>query len=132
MRSMGTQAELRGGVPSSLRLPARYEPVRLIAAGATASVWCAEDQLLSRRVAIKLLAEPYASDPDARRRFKREARAAARLSAHPHVATIFDVGETEVGHGPDGQSRPFIVMEHLPGGTVADALRCRAVSREEA
>ncbi len=88
-------------------------------------MWCAEDHLLDRRVAVKLLAEPFLSDPAAVRRFKREARAAARLSGHPHVVTIFDVGETD-------QGEPFIVMEHLAGGTVADALRLGAVTLDDA
>jgi serine/threonine-protein kinase len=50
-----------------------------------------------------------------RARFTREARAAARLSAHPHVVTVFDVGEYD-GH-------PFIVMEYLEGGSVYDRTR---------
>ena len=60
-----------------------------------ASVWCAEDLVLRRSVAVKVLSERYAHDPVAVRRFKREARAAARVSAHPHVVTIFDVGDLE-------------------------------------
>lgn len=106
-------------------LPERYRPLRPLAAGGSAVVWSAEDRRLGRRVAVKLLADPYAGDPDAGRRFKREARAAARLSAHPHVVTIFDVGQTPAG-------RPFLVMEQLSAGTVADALRARHVSLEEA
>jgi serine/threonine-protein kinase len=86
-----------------------------------ATVWCAQDRTLDRRVAIKLLDEPYAYDELAGRRFKREARAAARLSGHPNVVTIYDVGEAVVEDEPRG--RPFLVMEYLPGGTAADALR---------
>jgi serine/threonine-protein kinase len=86
-----------------------------------ATVWCAQDHTLDRRVAIKLLDEPYAYDELAGRRFKREARAAARLSGHPNVVTIYDVGEAVAEDGPRG--RPFLVMEYLPGGTAADALR---------
>ncbi len=123
--SMGPRAEPRAAMPGQPRLPERYEPVRVIASGGSAVVWCAEDHLLDRRVAVKLLADPYLSDPAAVRRFKREARAAARLSGHPHVVTIFDVGETE-------QGVPFIVMEHLAGGTVADALRLGAVTLDDA
>ncbi len=86
-----------------------------------ATVWCARDHTLDRNVAIKLLAEPYAHDELAGRRFKREARAAARLSGHPNVVTIYDVGEAPSEDGPGGQ--PFLVMEYLSGGTAADALR---------
>jgi serine/threonine-protein kinase len=80
-----------------------------------ASVWAAEDELLGRLVAVKVLAPGFATDAAATRRFKREARAAARVSDHPHVVTIYDVGEH------DGQA--FIVMEHFAGGTVAERLR---------
>jgi serine/threonine-protein kinase len=98
-----------------IALPDRYSVVRHIANGGMASVWAAQDELLRRLVAVKVLAPGYAADPSARRRFEREARAAARVSDHPHVATIYDVGEHE------GQA--FIVMEHFSGGTVADRLR---------
>jgi serine/threonine-protein kinase len=114
-------------MPVDVKLPERYEIRRRIASGGMASVWCAEDRTLGRDVAIKLLSEPYAHDPVAVRRFKREARAAARLSSHPHVVTIYDVGEA-TGSDPDVR-RAFLVMEYLAGGTVADALRVGAVSR---
>jgi hypothetical protein len=99
-------------------LPKRYRVVRHIANGGMASVWAAEDALLERLVAVKVLAPGYAADPVARRRFTREARAAARVSDHPHVATVFDIGEST-----DEVPQAFIVMEHLAGGTVADRLR---------
>lgn len=108
-------------VSPGITLPDRYQPLRKIARGGMASVWCAHDRVLDRRVAIKLLAEPYADDELAVRRFMREARTAARLSGHANVVTIYDVGRAPEGEAPLG--RPFIVMEYLPGGTVADALR---------
>src|SRR3954470_24731423 len=98
-----------------IALPSRYRVVRHIANGGMASVWAAEDSLLERLLAVKVLAPGFAADPTARQRFTREARAAARVSDHPHVVTIYDVGEH------DGQA--FIVMEHLAGGTIADRLR---------
>jgi serine/threonine protein kinase len=98
-----------------IKLPARYRVVRHIANGGMASVWEAHDELLDRRVAVKLLASHLGEDDRARRRFAREARAAAGLSSHPNVVTIYDVGEL------DGKS--FIVMELVGGGTVADRLR---------
>jgi eukaryotic-like serine/threonine-protein kinase len=96
-------------------LPPRYRVVRHIANGGMATVWAAEDSVLERLVAVKVLAAGYAADPAARRRFTREARAAARVSDHPNVVTIFDIGDF------DGQA--FIVMEHFAGGTVADRLK---------
>jgi eukaryotic-like serine/threonine-protein kinase len=128
---MARTADLRASLPGHVELPERYQVVRRIANGGMASVWCAEDQVLGRRVAVKILCEPDAHDDAAVRRFQREARAAARLSGHPHVVTIYDVGTgTRSADGSWGTA--FIVMEHLPGGTVADALRVGEVKREEA
>jgi hypothetical protein len=98
-----------------IALPERYRVVRHIANGGMASVWAAEDELLGRLVAVKVLAPGFAADAAATRRFQREARAAARVSDHPNVVTIFDVGDHE------GQA--FIVMEHMAGGTVSERLR---------
>lgn len=118
---MDPRADRGASVLVGVVLPERYEPIRRIARGGMATVWCALDRTLDRQVAIKLLAEPYAYDELAGRRFTREARAAARLSGHPNVVTIYDVGEAPPDDGPRG--RPFLVMEFLSGGTVADALR---------
>ncbi|MEY2535831.1 MAG: eukaryotic-like serine/threonine-protein kinase [bacterium] len=96
-------------------LPSRYRVLRHIANGGMASVWAAEDELLGRLVAVKLLSRAYDSDDRARRRFLREARAAARLGDCRNVVTVYDIGEHE--------DRAFMVMEHFAGGTVADRLR---------
>ncbi|HEU4978757.1 MAG TPA: serine/threonine-protein kinase [Solirubrobacteraceae bacterium] len=98
----------------SVSLPSRYRALRHIATGGMASVWAAEDERLGRTVAIKVLAEAYAADAGAAERFEREARAAARLSQHPHVVTVYDVGEHD--------GRPFIVMECFQS-TVRDRVR---------
>jgi len=123
---MGDQSQPDARVRKELGLPGRYEALRHIASGGMASVWCARDRALGRNVAVKLLAERYTGDEDAHERFLREARAAARLSGHPNVVMIYDVGETAT----DG--RAFIVMEYLAGGTVADALRVDSVRRVHA
>ncbi|HZU19808.1 MAG TPA: serine/threonine-protein kinase [Gaiellaceae bacterium] len=96
-------------------LPARYQDARLVAAGGLADVYWAVDALLERPVVVKVLGERLAADDAVRKRFTREALAAARLSGEPYVATIYDVGEIE--------GRPFVVMQYLPGGSVADVLR---------
>ncbi len=93
------------------------------------SVWCAEDRVLGRLVAIKVLSPSFARDPAAVRRFKRESRAAGRLSGHPNVVTTYDIGETAPSDGTPG--RAFIVMEYMAGGTVADAFRAEAVTPQE-
>ena len=98
-----------------ISLPDRYRVVRHIANGGMASVWEAQDEVLARAVAVKLLASHLSEDDRARQRFQREARAAAAVSNHPNVVTIYDVGEHD--------GRTFMVMELLTGGTVADKLR---------
>lgn len=125
---MPVTIDRRFGLPAGLELPERYAVRRLIASGGMASVWCARDRILGRSVAIKLISAPYAHDQAAVRRFKREARAAARLSSHRHVVTIYDVGQAV--DSDDDRGRPFIVMEYLAGGTVADAWRVGAVTAE--
>jgi tRNA A-37 threonylcarbamoyl transferase component Bud32 len=105
-------------------LPPRYLNAERIATGGMGEIYVADDETLGRKVAIKLLADRFARDESVRRRFTREALTAARLSGHPHVVTIFDVGEAN--------GRPFIVMEYLPGGTIADRARSASVSREQA
>jgi serine/threonine-protein kinase len=105
-------------------VPGRYRVLDQIAVGGMGSVWLAEDRLLGRRVAIKVLAEQLASQPLFVKRFQREARTAAALSAHPNVITIYDVGEHE--------GRPFIVMAYLPGGTIRDRMKAGRVDRGNA
>jgi hypothetical protein len=103
----------------------RYELEDRLGHGGMATVYRARDLKLDREVAIKLLADNFAGDDEVRKRFSREARLAARLD-HPNVVQVFDVGEDE--------DRPFIVMEHVEGGTLEDRLnrRRRALDRDEA
>jgi eukaryotic-like serine/threonine-protein kinase len=87
-------------------------------------VYRATDSVLERTVAVKLLSDHYASQEDARARFRREALAAARLSAAPNVVTVFDVAEH--------RGRPLIVMEYLEGGSVYERMRDARIPRETA
>ena len=103
--------------PDRISLPDRYRVVRHLANGGMASVWEAHDELLDRDVAVKLLASHLGEDERARKRFQREARAAAGLSSHPNVVTIYDVGEHK--------RRVFMVMEIMRGGTLGDRLKSR-------
>jgi eukaryotic-like serine/threonine-protein kinase len=96
-------------------LPDRYRDPERVGLGGMGEVYRAEDTVLGRTVAVKVLAERYAADEAVRARFTREALAAARLSGEPHTVTIFDVGEHN--------GRPFIVMEYLRGGSLEDRLR---------
>ena len=85
-----------------------YTLLRQIGQGGMASVYLAEQQSLGREVALKVLAPQLAQDADARERFLREARTAAKLH-HPHIVPIYDVGT----HG----DLAYIAMEYEPGGT---------------
>jgi tRNA A-37 threonylcarbamoyl transferase component Bud32 len=91
----------------------RYRAVRRIDAGGMGEIWEADDTLLGRRVAIKVLAEELAGDRVALRRFRREARATAKLD-HPNIIRVYDF--------IDGEA-PFLVLELLEGHTLADRLR---------
>ena len=95
-------------------LPPRYRNPERIARGGMGEIFRAEDADLARIVAIKVLADRYANDGAIRARFTREALAAARLSNAPSTVTIFDVGEHD--------DHPYIVMEYLAGGSLADRL----------
>ena len=108
---------------STQPLPPRYIDVETIAHGGMGTIYAARDRELRRKVAIKVLDDHLARDPETRRRFMREARAAARLSGHDHIITIFDVGEWN--------DRPFIVMEYLSGGTLAQRLRVGMPERSD-
>jgi eukaryotic-like serine/threonine-protein kinase len=106
-------AEGKGMMQQALGQDGRYRPMRRIDAGGMGEIWEADDTLLGRRVAIKILAEELADDPVALRRFRREARATAKLD-HPNVIRVFDFVEGEA---------PFLVLELLEGQTLADRLR---------
>jgi serine/threonine protein kinase len=96
-----------------------YELLRLIGSGGMGEVYRGRDTRLDRTVAIKLLPEEFACNPDRRTRFEREARAVASLS-HPHICAMHDIGEC-----PDprtGAPVLFLVMEHLEGQTLAERL----------
>src|SRR5437667_6940477 len=86
-----------------------YEIVAPIGAGGMGEVYRARDTRLERSVAIKILPTEFAANAQLRLRFEREARAISQLS-HPHICTLFDVGEN------------YLVMELLEGETLADRL----------
>lgn len=92
----------------------RYRLLERIGSGGMADVYRAEDTVLSRTVAVKVLYRSLAEDPDFVERFRREARSAASLS-HPNIVAIYDWGAEE--------STYFIVMEFLEGKTLKDRLR---------
>lgn len=94
-------------------LGGRYRLVAPIGTGASAHVYVADDVELHRRVAVKVLHPALAEDESFLRRFRAEARAVAALR-HPHVMQVFDWGQDVDG--------PFLVLEHLAGGSLRDVL----------
>jgi serine/threonine-protein kinase len=91
----------------------RYTLERRLGIGGMAAVWLARDERLGRPVAIKALSDLLATDEDYVQRFEREARVAAGLS-HPGLVRVFDFGD---------DPRPYLVMEYVEGGTLAELLR---------
>ena len=93
----------------------RFELMVLLGRGGMGEVWRARQQLLGRDVALKLLREEYSALAHLRRRFAREARAAARLS-HENIASVYDFGQ-------DQSQRMFIAMEYVEGAQLIEAVR---------
>ena len=104
-------------------LPERYRDPVPIGTGAMATIYRARDERLGRDVAVKVPSPAAVADETNRRRFIREATAAARVR-HPNVATIYDVGEHD--------GRLYLVMELVEGGNLEDRLARGRPPRVEA
>ena len=101
-------------VVTALSAIAHYTLLQPLGAGGMGEVYLARDERMGREVALKLLPAALATDANAVERFRREARAASALS-HPHIVTVFDVGESSDGC--------YIAMELVRGETLADERR---------
>jgi serine/threonine protein kinase len=122
-----TATRLRGEAPPGLQFTSeegrqhigRYEVIKTIGKGAMGVVYKARDPLLDRVVAVKTIMSPQGQGRRVRsaflERFQREAKAAAKMQ-HPAIVTIFDVGVDEES------GAPFMVLEYLPGESLADRL----------
>jgi serine/threonine-protein kinase len=95
-------------------LGGRYTLESRIGSGGMSTVYRAHDETLERFVAIKVMNREVATDSDQLERFRREARAVARLS-HPNIVHVIDAGEDD--------GRPFIVFEYIEGETLKDRIR---------
>ena len=102
--------------PNTL-IDGRYKVVSKLGSGGMADVFLAEDEQLSRKVALKLLHDRFAADPDFVERFRREAQAAAGLQ-HPNVVSVYDRGKYEDTY--------YIAMEYLPGRSLKQLIRDEA------
>ena len=100
-----------------------YEIQAPLGAGGMGEVYKARDTRLDRTVAIKVLPEHVASDPDLKQRFEREAKTISSLN-HPHICTLYDIGSQD---GID-----FLVMEYLEGDTLAQRLEKGALPLDQA
>ena len=92
----------------------RYRVLAKLGSGGMADVYLAQDELLGRQVAVKVLQDRFAGDQEFVERFRREASAAASLS-HPNVVAIFDRGSWDGTY--------YIAMEYLPGKTLKEVIR---------
>lgn len=87
------------------RVSGRYKVIKKIGSGGMANVYLAEDLILEREVAVKMMSLDFQNDPDSLRRFQREALSTTELT-HPNIVNVYDVGEGE---------QPYIVMEYVAG-----------------
>jgi eukaryotic-like serine/threonine-protein kinase len=94
----------------------RYKIVKNLGKGGMAIVFEAQDLLLDRKVALKMLRPEFVNDSDFVKKFRHEAKAVARLS-HPNVVSIFDIGEDDEKH--------YLVMEKVEGRTLKDIIEER-------
>ncbi len=101
----------------------RYKIVEKLGEGGMGVVYKAQDIRLDRIVALKVLAAHLLSDNEAKKRFEREAKAAAALD-HANVATVFEIG--------DDNGRSFIAIQFVDGPTVADKIQQRPLPLNEA
>ena len=94
-------------------IDARYRLESIAGTGGMATVWRAHDNRLERLVAIKVISDSLAANPDAVARFAREARTHANIQ-HPNLVQVYDSGVT----GP----QPYLVMEYIDGATLSERL----------
>jgi serine/threonine protein kinase len=100
-----------------------YQILERIGSGGMGDVYRAHDSRLGRTVAIKMLRGEINANPDMRARFEREARSAATLN-NPHICAVYDVGSQ------DGIQ--YLVMEYLEGQTLAERMKDKRVSADDA
>src|SRR6476646_1846395 len=108
--------------PLPVKTIAHYRIVEPIGAGGMGAVYKAYDNKLQRVVALKLLPSEFVEQQDRRRRFFQEARAASALN-HPHILTIYEVGEDD--------GKPYIAMEYVEGETLRQKIKARSLQGKQ-
>src|SRR5215210_1947985 len=104
-------------------LIAHYRILEPIGSGGMGAVYKALDEKLHRIVALKMLPPEAVADKERRRRFLQEARAASSLN-HPHILTVFEIGEAD-GH-------PYMAMEYVEGETLRQKIDAGKLSLTDA
>ena len=107
-----------------------YEFVTSLGAGGMGEVYKALDTRLDREVAVKVLSDRVAADPELKQRFEREARTVAALN-HPHICALYDIGQQQPSTD-SGKAVDFLVMELLEGETLGERLEAGPLSLMEA
>ena len=108
-----------------------HKVVRLLGEGGMGQVWQATDTQLNRDVALKILPDAFAGDPDRLARFKREAQILASLN-HPNIAAIYGIEEAEPSTGSRQGAVRALVLELVEGPTLADRIAHGAMPIEDA
>lgn len=98
------------------RISSRYSVQASLGQGGMGAVYAAIDEVLHRKVAIKVLHPSFSEDKKYIARFEREARIIAQLSINPHVVSVYDMGMLETG-------APYLVMEYLPGKNLRSLIK---------
>ena len=109
---------------------AHYDVTALIGEGGMGQVYQATDTKLNRQVALKILPEAFATDPDRLARFQREAQVLASLN-HPNIAAIYGLEEADPSTG-SGQATRALVLELVEGPTLADRIAQGPIPVDEA
>src|SRR5204862_4272279 len=97
---------------------AHYRIIELLGTGGMGAVYKAHDEKLQRIVALKVLPPDALTQEDRRRRFLQEARAASALN-HPHILTVYEIGEAD--------GKPYMAMEYIQGETLRQRIAARTL-----
>src|SRR5262249_6505866 len=119
-RLIGGGTEVPASRPTGWPSIPGLEPVCVLGSGGMGVVFKARQATLDRDVAVKILRDAHREDSEQRKRFLREARAVARLR-HPNLVQLYEFGEVPAAGGRTSQ--PYLVLEYVSGGSLADHMR---------